>query len=275
VILSRRSHLQLLLAAFPGLAPLRSVAAGTNFNGYTDREKEAFLESATIDSVQGIDHGVTKPLRVELSLGGIKHSASLQVINKDLPDFFGESGPPIPMKDSWRFNVAAYRVDRLLDLRMTTVAVARPYQGKPAALSWWVDDVMFEEVERVKQNITAPDLEDFNRQMCSLRVFDELIINIDRNLSNILITKEWKIALIDHSRCFTPYRGIRNKANLTRCSRKLMSGMKGLTLTAIKRAVGPHLTAAEMTALLARRDRIVEYFAAAVAAGGEENVLFS
>jgi len=46
-----------------------------------------------------------------------------------------------------------------------------------------------------------------------------LVINIDRNLANLLITKSWKIVLIDHTRCFTPYLGIRNKENLTRCSR--------------------------------------------------------
>jgi hypothetical protein len=100
-------------------------------------------------------------------------------------------------------------------------------------------------------------------------------MNIDRNLANLLITKTWKIALIDHTRCFTPYHGIRNKENLTRCSRELLTRMKSLTAAAVTQAVGSHLTRAEVQALISRRDRIVEFFENRVREKGEENVLFS
>jgi len=125
-----------------------------------------------------------------------------------------------------------------LGLGMGTVVVSRPYQGKPAAFSWWVDDVQFEEVERIKQKLESPDPEGFERQRALSRVFDELVMNIDRNLANLLITKSWKIVLIDHTRCFTPYHGIRNKENLTRCSRELLAKMKALNAAAVTRAVG-------------------------------------
>ena len=100
-------------------------------------------------------------------------------MNKDLPDFFGEDGKPVPMKDCWRFNVAAYKLDRLLDLGMGTVVVSRAFKGKPAAFSWWVDDVLFEEVDRIKKGLESPDPEGFDRQRAVSRVFDELVINID------------------------------------------------------------------------------------------------
>jgi hypothetical protein len=186
---------------------------------------------------------VTKPLRVEMALGETKHSAQIQSVNKDLPDFFGEDRKPVPMKDCWRFNVAAYKIDRLLGLNMGTVVVSRAFKGK--------------------------------RQRALSRVFDELVMNIDRNLANLLITKSWKIALIDHTRCFTPYHGIRNKENLTRCSRDLLGKMKSLTAAAVTQAVGSHLTGVEVRALMSRRDRIVEFFEKKVQEKGEENVLFS
>ena len=179
------------------------------------------------------------------------------------------------MKDSWRYNVAAYRVDRLLKLNMVAVTVARPLRGKPGAISWWVDDVMFEEAERIKKGIEPPDAEALDRQRAVSRVFDELIINIDRNYANLLITKSWKIALIDHSRSFVPYSGIRNEANLSRCSRGLMESMKGLTAAALSRAADTYLTTTQVQALLARRDRIVEYFEKLAREKGEPNVLFS
>ena len=203
------------------------------------------------------------------------HSASFQSVDKQLPDFFPPGGKPIPMKDSWRNNIAAYRVDRLLDLNMVVVTVARPLQGKPAAISWWADDVMFEEADRIKQKAEAPNREDFDRQLALTRVFDELIINIDRNLANLLITKSWKLALIDHSRSFVPYHGIRNEENLTRCSRRLMANMKRLTSTSVAKAAGTYLTAVQVQALLARRDRIVKFFEKSAIEKGEANVMFS
>jgi len=273
MICTRRDHLRLLSGGIAG-GMLPAATAPADFSSYSDAEKERFLKTGTIASVENIDHGVTKPVKAKLIVGNVEHAAQIQVVDKELPDFFPKQGQPIPMRDSWRFNVAAYRVDRLLDLRMVVVAVSRPYKGKPAAFSWWMDDVMFEEVERIKKDIEPPDSENFKRQRALVQVFDELIINIDRNLANLLITKSWKIALIDHTRTFTPYHGIRNQDNLTRCSRALLAKMKALSATAVAGAAGTHLTSAEVQALIARRDRIVEFFEQAAKAKGEENVLF-
>ena len=273
--ITRRTHLKALSGALTG-AFVPAWAAAIDFNTYTDEQKENLLKNGAVISAEDIGHGVTKPVKVKLSLNGVEHSAQVQVIDKELPDFFPQGGGgPIPMHDSWKYNVAAYRIDRLLDLRMVPPNIPRPYKGKPAAISWWVDDVMFEEAERVKKDIAPPNPEDFARQRALGMVFDELIINIDRNLANLLITKSWKVALIDHTRSFTAYHGIRNEANLTRCSRALLEKMKTLTVASIAAAVGPQLTNAEVRAVIGRRDKIVDFFAREVKTKGEENVLFS
>lgn len=270
---SRRSCLAWATGAISsGISP--ALRAQTDSKAFADSDKESFLRNAAIVTVVEIGHGVTKPVRATMEFRGIRHSAQIQVVNKELPPFFGEDNKPVPMIDSWRFNVAAYKVDRLLGLNMATVAVRRMHQGKAAAFSWWVDDVMFEEVGRVKQGANPPDAEDFERQRAVSRVFDELVMNIDRNLANLLITKSWRIALIDHTRCFTAYHGIRNKENLTRCSRQLLAGMKKLDSGGVAAAVQKLLTPAEIAALLARRDKIVAFFEEAVKEKGEAAVLF-
>lgn len=271
---TRRVHLQALSGALAGTL-LPAWAAGTDFNDYTDEQKEKLLKNGAITSAEDIGHGVTKPVKIKLALDGVEHSAQVQVVDKELPDFFPKSGPPVPMHDSWKYNVSAYKLDRLLDLRMVPPAVPRPYKGKPAAISWWVDDVQFEEAERVKRDVAPQDPEGFSRQRALGMVFDELIINIDRNLANLLITKSWKVALIDHTRSFTAYHGIRNEANLTRCSRALLANMKSLTVASVAAAVGPHLTNAEVRAVIGRRDKIVDFFSRETKTKGEENVLFS
>ena len=199
-------------------------------------------------------------MKAELSDGKLKHSASVQRINKELSTFFGADGTQAPMADHWRFNIAAYRIDRLLKLNMVPVTVSRPYQAKPAAFSWWVDNVLMEEAERRKKEITPPDPEAFNRQVEIARVFDELIINIDRNHANLLITKDWQVKLIDHSRTFTAYPKIRNVDNLTRISRPLLASLKALQQADVEAATTTSLKPAEVKALMARRDLIVEFF---------------
>jgi hypothetical protein len=82
------------------------------------------------------------------------------------------------------------------------------------------------------------------------------------------------VVLIDHTRSFTPYKNIRNKENLTRCSRALLAQLSALTETAIAKQVGTSLTRTEIAALLARRDRIAAFFKEEVNTKGEKNVLF-
>jgi hypothetical protein len=225
-------------------------------------------------SVQDIGEGVTKPIRAELGWKGVKHSAQIQRVDRPLPDFFGQDGTVLPARDAWRFNVAAYRLDRLLQLNMVPVSVSRTYNGSPAAFTWWVDDVKGQETQRVREEWRAPDPERFEQQRAIGRVFDELIMNIDRNLGNMLITNAWRVVLIDHTRSFTPYKNIRNKPNLTRCSRALLARMSALTEAAVAKSVGTSLTRVELTALLARRDLIVAFFNDEVKTKGEKNVLF-
>lgn len=265
-----------LLLAFGGVLSCGRFASvyAQDFASYTDADREALLLGGMVVSVKDIGEGVTKPIQAELNWKGVKHSAQIQRVDRPLPDFYGKDGTVLPARDAWRFNIAAYRLDRLLQLNMVPVSVSRGYEGSPAAFTWWVDDVKGQETQRVREQWTAPDAERFEQQRAVSRVFDELIINIDRNLGNMLITNSWQVVLIDHTRSFTPYKNIRNSDNLTRCSRALLARMKALTPDAIATRVGTSLTRTEITALIARRDRIVTFFNEEVKAKGEKNVLF-
>ncbi len=93
-----------------------------------------------------------------------------------------------------------------------------------------------------------------------VRVFDQLIFNTDRNLGNIVIDKQWRIWMIDHSRAFRMSHDIREPKNLTRCDRALLEKMKELTEPQLAGAMGEYLTKVEIQAILARRDKIVKHF---------------
>jgi hypothetical protein len=94
--------------------------------------------------------------------------------------------------------------------------------------------------------------------MDTIRIFDQLIYNMDRSQENLLITKDWHAWMIDHTRAFRKARTLRNPAAVARCNPALLSALKDLRLGPLEREMTGLLTAAEIEGLLARRDLIVE-----------------
>ena len=96
----------------------------------------------------------------------------------------------------------------------------------------------------------------------------------DFNMTNVLITKDWRIWLIDFSRAFRMTRTITNPKQLTRADRTLLTSMRGLTLDGVQQALGRWLTKLEIEGLMARRDAMVQFFDKEVATKGEGAVLY-
>jgi hypothetical protein len=146
--------------------------------------------------------------------------------------------------------------------------------GRPAAVTWWIDDVLMTERTRFFTKVRPPDVTAWNRQMHCVRVFDQLIYNTDRNLGNLVITRDWKIWMVDHTRAFRRHAGIENPKQLLMCERGLLEAVRRLDALSLTRELGEYLAGPELDALLSRRDKIVEYFDRQIAERGEETVLF-
>ena len=249
----------LLLAALITQAP----PAPQTSAPLTDAQMEEFMLRAKVGKAHTLGKGVTLALRATLSDGTLTHDVQIQQIDQKLQQFDTGHGVEFNFRDSWMYNVAAYRVDRLIGLNMIPVTVARRYQNDRAAFTWWIDDVMMEEGTRLKENRQAPDVDEWNRQIQLVRVFDQLIANTDRNVGNLLITKDWRIWAIDHTRAFRPNREPKTPANITRCDREMLEKMKQLDKPTLEKALRDVLTGGEIDSLLARRDAIVKQLEAA------------
>jgi hypothetical protein len=238
-------------------------------------EMEVFLKSAKVLKTKGIAKGITGPSRATLSNGQLTHDAEIQTVDESKAQFVGANGQQeLNFRDTYKFNIAASLLDKILDMNMIPVSVDRSYNGKNAAFTWWVDDVLMDESERMKRKATAPDLEIWNRQMYVARVFDQLIYNTDRNTGNLLITKDWKVWMIDHTRAFRLMKNLRNPGNLVKCDRRLLEALRKLNLETLDQQLQPYLRSSEIEALLARRDLIVDFFDKEVAAKGEQAILY-
>jgi hypothetical protein len=146
------------------------------------------------------------------------------------------------------------------------------YDGKTGALAWWMDSLM-NEADRLKKKVEPTNPNAWNEDMFRQRMFTDLVMDTDRNLTNVLVSPEWRVIMIDFTRAFRLAATIR-PAELTRGDRALLAKMSGLSFETVTAATKDYLTKAEITAMLKRRDLIVAHYQQLVGKQGEAKVLF-
>jgi hypothetical protein len=263
----------LLIAPWPSSAQTLAPAPPAATLSATEMEK--FLLDGRIVKKKESSKGVTSAYRVTLSDGVLTHDAQVQ--NVDIAKPYFDVGPrksEVNFKDSYRYNVAAYRLAVLLGLDNVPMSVERIVDGKPAAMTWWLDGVIDDGDRRKAKQHNANPLRaaDYYSVMY---VFDELIQNRDRNQGNIMWSPDSKMWMIDHTRAFRLGRDLQIPANLTRVERSLFEKMRALDRQAFTDAVGKALTKDEIEALFVRRDKLVQLFDQKIASLGEDKVVYT
>lgn len=238
-------------------------------------QMETFLLKARITNNRDAGSGVTNSRRATLSDGQITHDAHIQTVDIAQAVFQAGRSTEVNFKDTYRYNIAGYRVARLIGLNNVPMSVERSIEGKIAAITWWVDDVKMDEKERMKTKSLGPDPVRTTKQLQIMRIWDELIQNRDRNQGNILWTSDWTLWLIDHTRAFRLGTNLLKPENLARCDRGLLERLRAITPESLAQAVGSSLTRQEQEALLARRDVIIKHYEDRIARFGEPVVLFT
>ncbi|HQX80613.1 MAG TPA: hypothetical protein PKW63_02590 [Vicinamibacterales bacterium] len=242
---------------------------------YQGPAAENFLTKAKIVSTRPLGSGITRPLQVTLELDGVTRLAVFKSIDErkagvtTMPDGTSE----IDFQDSWQTEIAAYTVARIIGLDMVPATVERRVEGKVGSLQWFVEH-MSTEADRLEKKLSPPDSEVWNEQIFITRLFDQLIANVDRHLKNILVTKEYNLRLIDHSRAFRINRSLTKPELLTRFSRSLLDGIAKLEKKDLQKQVGKYLTSGQIDRLLSRRDAILALAKKHVAEKGEAAVLY-
>lgn len=276
--LARRAVVLALLVMAWAVVPCaaQTVAPAPQQAVLTPEEMEAFLLHAPIvNQKKNAPAGTTDARRVTLSDGHTTHDAQVQDVEIYRPLFQVGTYVEVNFRDTYRYNIAAYRLSRLLGLEEVPMSVPRSVDGKSAAITWWIDDVAMDEGKRLKNKLQGPNSSRTSSYTLILRVFDELIQNRDRNAGNLLWTKDWKMWMIDHTRAFRLGHELLKPAKLQRCERTLLDRMRGLTTATVTEAVGDALLKEEVEALMARRDALVKLFDDKIAKNGEKAVLYT
>jgi hypothetical protein len=243
--------------------------------------QENFLRTAEIVRFEEIGEGVTKPFKLYLKKDGVELKAAWK----------NPSGIQGGFLEGWQYEIAAYRLDKLIGLNMVPVAVEREFQGQTGALVLWAES-KYSLLKLMENGIRIPDaaMDHTEKMKWLTRAWDCLIANEDRTQQNLLYTEDWRVIVFDHSRAFRSEEEFatrlmfgRNGIKMTsqgapmlfrRLPRWFVDKIKTLTFETIREAVGTTLTDKEIKAILVRRDLILQEVAQMVKEQGEAAVLY-
>jgi hypothetical protein len=245
------------VVAEPNAAP----SAYDAFRGLTVAEIEAFLREAPVVAIRDIRVGVTKPLRATLDDGRIRHDAEVQSVDVCEETPTPDGGGREITCDSYKYNIAAYEIGKLLGLTSIPPSVERTFNGRKSALTWWIDDALTL-AEMEVRGLWHPNIAQWNREHPAIRIFDELISNTDRHMANLIQDPVWWVWMIDHTRAFGVGSRLRNPELLSKlpADSSLLVHLRELDGNALQRCCAAYLSAAERESVLVRRDSILALF---------------
>ncbi len=246
-----------------------------------EREKwEEFLKEAdVIDSDQPFSsrEAVTEPWVLTLEKDGITNKAIWKNPEGRMKGFM----------ENWKWEIAAYRLDKYLGLNMVPPTVERRFKGNRGSCQFWVTHEMSLK-DKVENKVKTPSYKIFplNRAYFLQRAFDNLIANEDRHQNQFLFTKDWRMILIDHSRTFRTSKKFTKKLIydekykegptfiMKQLPRAFVEKLKSLDAEVVKNIVGEYLTDDEIKAVITRRDLILKWLDKRIKKLGEDKVLY-
>lgn len=203
-------------------------------------EVETFLKTAPFRRFEEVPIGVTRPLRAFFDEGALVTSVAWKVLPPGRSSGYWES---------YKSEIAAYELDKLLGMHMVPPAVEKRWKHEVGAAVLWLQPVRaWKDVEHM------PKPDSWNRQAVRMKMFDNLIGNPDRNAGNLLVDDSWNLYLIDHSRAFVS--DTRLPVVMVRIEPELWARMLALDEPTLVAAIGKWIGRGSVRAMLKRRDKM-------------------
>jgi hypothetical protein len=204
-------------------------------------QMEAHLRTAAIVDIEEIGTGVTRPKRAHLQPAEPFES----LVWKPLPP-----GRRSGHWESYKSEIAAYELDKLLEMNMVPPVVEREIDGERGAAVMWLPSI-----KSVKQSGgKMPSGVEWGRSTRKMLTFDNFIGNDDRNAGNILLGPPGELILIDHSRAFVTDDEL--PRNIERVDGQLWGRIQGLTRDDLVRVLGTWMDGDAIDAMLRRREKM-------------------
>lgn len=232
-------------------------------------EVTAFLRDAKVVKVVKKNlGGVTDAQKLLVENGGVQAHAVFRSFDR----LYLKVTPYV--HDSYRNELAAYELSRLLGLETVPPTVAWKMGRRSGSLQLWIENGQPGYHAKDKDRRPA-DLDRWLDEREKMRVFDALIENVDRNVGNMLVDPTGRVWWIDHTRSFGRQRKIEEPQRITRCERALFERLKAADPSIIAERLSPYIDGPEVEALLDRRTKLLALIESRIAKSGEAEVLFT
>ena len=152
---------------------------------------------------------------------------------------------------SYKAEIAAYELDKLLKLDMLPPTVEREVKGVRGSMVLWVENLASWKFPEPPPEANRSQWE---RQLARMTMFDDLIGNQVRNAGNMVRDGRWNLILLDHIATFRS--GTELPSPLSRVDAELWQRMQQLTRRQLDTRLRPWLDDSEIAGILARRERM-------------------
>jgi len=232
------------------------------------------LREADVVERKNLPVGVTDPIRVTLKYDDLEFHAIFRFVDTVYDRVRMDDGRVRRnLKDSCHFEPAAYELAKLLHIDSVPPAVGRRIGNDNGSLQIWVYDAIMED-ERIEKEMRAPDRTAWTRQVQSMYLFDALIGNDDRTQQNILIDKNWKIWLIDHTRAFYAGAEAPFLSKVIYVERNFWEALQALDEARLTAVLDEYLTGSEIDQILERRERVIAHIQGLIDTRSEGAVIY-
>jgi hypothetical protein len=249
---ARTSAVSLFAIVLSSSLPFAQAPDAVSAKTWTQDPKaiEDYIKSAKVVSMKDLSVGVTHPKRAELAPGGPVEAIAWKKIPPGRYEGYWES---------YKAEIAAYELDKLLGLGMVPPTVEKRVEGDLGAAVMWVSPTKsFKELGGVpgQKGVKGPPpamIGTWTNQITRAKMFDDLIGNTDPNLGNWLVDPAWNVILIDHTRAFNT-KDLYHQ--LIQVDTDLWDKMKALDEASLTAALGHWLEKREIKGILERRDKM-------------------
>ena len=213
--------------------------------------------------------GINKPAVLMLEANGVRARAILREVASEKTRIRIGERFYFHFLDSYANECAAYELARRLGLGFVPPAVPRGI-GRPGSVQIWIEGGS----DPSDKSFRPKSPMGWMKQVWDKDLFDNLILNVDRNPGNMLVGPDEELWLIDHTRAFQPNGELLAPEALEKINRRVWDRLEAMDDDELKDVVRDFLGIDQLEGLLKRRKLLQEKVGELVAKSGEDAVFY-
>lgn len=230
------------------------------------REREEHLRTAPIITIAKMETtGRTNAWKIYLDGGREASRAIFKYVNRQRPTL---------LPSSYRYELAAYELNKLLGAGLIPPTVEREIEGLNGSLQCYCEGVISEAARR-RKGISPSDVRVLQDAMAMVGIIENLTYSPREDATDILInTSNWMVWRVDFSEAFAPETSLLADSPFSRCPRDVYQKLRETPEEEFRGRLGAYLNPEEIDALLARKRLVSDRLESLIREKGESAVLF-